>query len=101
MTRGTRRVIGALLMGLLLVTASHAQAPTTPPAPTVPTLDELEQGWLQIVALSEQLAYSDCQRLETVQKFNATLGDIVKRLEARHPGYTLDRAKGVLVSKGQ
>lgn len=101
-----------ILMGFLIflaaAIAAMAQTPSSAPAVTpppvavaAPALDELDRSYLQIAALSEQLAYSECQRLESVQKFNATLTDVLTRIEARHPGYTLDRAKGVLVAKGK
>lgn len=97
-------VVGIGTLGLAQVPVgppSEAPPVSAPAAVAPPALDELEQAWLKLVAISEQLAYSECQRLESVQKYNATLADVAKRLEARHPGFTLDRARGVLVAKGK
>lgn len=76
---------------------------TTTPTPPLasPQLDEQEKNWLTIANLSEQLAYSECQRLESVQRFNSTLADVLKKIEERHPGYTIDRAKGALVASAK
>lgn len=85
-----------------LIPVVYAQTPATaPPVAAAPQLDDLERAWLQLTNLSEQLAYSECQRLESVQKFNATLGDVVKRLEERHPGFTLNRERSALVAKAK
>ena len=62
-----------------------------------PQLDDLEKSYLQVVTLSQQLAYSECQRLESVQKFNVTLTDAIARIKAKHPGYTL--VNGALAPK--
>lgn len=78
-------------------TKTPLAAAATTAKPAVPVLDDLEQSYIQVVTLSQQLAYSECQRLESVQKFNATLSDAIARIEARHPGYTL--VNGALAPK--
>jgi hypothetical protein len=95
-------LVGSIWFVLFCAVIGFAQVSVGPPqtietTAATPPLDDLEQAWLRLVSLSEQLAYSECQRLESVQKYNATVADVAKRLEARHPAYTLDRARGVLV----
>lgn len=69
------------------------------PAPATLALDELDHAYLVVVALTEQIASSECNRLESAQRYQNTLADVVGKIEARHPGYTVDRAKGLLVAK--
>lgn len=105
MTRTMRSLMLPIVaMGAAFGLVVRAQIPATAvPTPVVaaqaPVLDELERSYLQIVNLTQEKAESDCQNLPSVQRFNATLVDVLQKIEARHPGYTLDRAKGVLVVK--
>lgn len=97
-----KRFVFVLVLLVLAVGVTTAQSPA-PAAVSVPAaapaLEENELLFLQILNLTEQMAYSDCQRLESMQKFQATLADVTRRIEAKHPGYALDRAKGALVAK--
>lgn len=98
-----KATIGALLLGFLVgvsfvgLTAQAPQVPAAVAPPAVATFSENERLMVQLVQVSDQLA--GCrQQLGT--KGVADLGDSVRsRIEAQHPGYTVDWKTGALVPK--
>lgn len=90
-----RRFYLTLAVGTLSLCAAAVFAQ----APKPPVLDDLDKAWVQNVVLAQQLANKDCQGLESVKAFLALQADIVKKIEDRHAGYTVDLGKGVLVAK--
>ena len=64
-----------------------------------PVLSDLETAYVQIVALSGQLAKCESDHLPSVTQFSALRQDVVQRIEAKHPGYTVNWATGALVLK--
>ena len=82
--------------------APQAQAvPTTAaqPAPVIPKLDELDTAWVQNVSLAREMANNACQGLDVVKNYQQLLTAMSSKIEARHPGFTMDWGKGVLAVK--
>lgn len=96
-----------LLVGLLVAllgtgirVSLWAQAPAAAPsASSVPALDDLEKAWLQNVILSQQLANSACQALDSVKQYQSIRTDVQTKIETKRPGWTLDWATGLLMAK--
>jgi len=78
---------------LLSVTVWGAQAPAPPPS------DELTLSWLETVKVAAEFANSDCQRLESVKKFNNLRQVTQMKIESRLPGYTVDWPQFAVVAK--
>lgn len=93
-------VIVALVVGML---TAFAQAPAAPApaaqAATPPALDETESLMVQLVIARAQVAQSECNSLESMKNFNGTKAEVVKRIESKHAGYTIDLSSGKLVAK--
>lgn len=91
-----------VLLGLIVgaAVAAFAQAPALPPpAPVVQALDDTEQILVQLVSTQAKLAGAECNALDSMKQFTATRVEVVKRVEAKHPGYTLDLQTAKLVEK--
>jgi hypothetical protein len=94
-------VLVLVLVGLGGLTSS-AQAPAAKPAaaaPAVPAMDDLDKALVDNVVLARQLANSACQALDSVKQYQAVLANSVTKIEAKHPGYTLDTNTGLLMVK--
>lgn len=89
--------IGLILLGLASPGAPWRQS--APQAPTPAIFSDLERAWLDNVALANQLAVVQCQALESAKQFNALRAEVLQKIEARHPGFTVDWQKQELVPK--
>ena len=83
----------ALGGSLVLAAALVAQAPV------VPVLDELDQAWIQNVRLASQLYQATCDALPMRDQVITLQGDTTKKIEARHPGFTMNWQTFALVPK--
>jgi hypothetical protein len=102
-----KKYVGGLVLGLVLgialslsaqAPAPAAQAPATAAA-TAGSLDDVDRMLIQIVSLQAQLANCQSEQLESMKQFSATRAEVVKRIEAKHPGFTIDLQTGKLVPK--
>lgn len=103
------RTFGLGLVALVVVVmvvstnqkAPQAQVPpvATQPAPVIPKLDELDTAWVQNVSLAREMANNACQGLDVVKNYQQLLTAMSSKIEARHPGFTMDWGKGVLAVK--
>lgn len=110
------RVYGGSLLVLLLVVwlvpmPTRAQAPIVkPPAvqagtpkpvatPAPPAMDDDDLVMVQTLTALADLANQACQGLEAVKSYNAQRARVQARIEARHPGLTINWATGALVAK--
>ncbi len=101
-----KNALGCVLFGFFIVTLSfgaYAQAPaaatTAQAKPVAPALDETELLMVQLVVARAQIAQGECNGLESMKSFNATKAEVVKRIEAKHVGFTIDLQTGKLVAK--
>lgn len=76
-----------------------AQAPAAAEKKPAEAMTELETAWVQVVALAGQLADCHSRQLASVQQFTDVQADAQKRIEANHPGQTIDWRTGTLVPK--
>lgn len=96
--RNLSLVVLGLVMGALLPSLTAQEA--TAPVPVVaPALDELGQAWLQTLGFAQARAQEACAQLPQTKDYDATRTAILRKVEARWPGYALDASKGALVAK--
>lgn len=74
-----------------------AQAP--PPAPVLPPPDDLDAGWIQAVTMAQRWANESCQGLDAVKEYTTLRLQVTAKLEARHPGLTLNWTTGAFIAK--
>lgn len=89
----------------VVATVCLAQAPAAPaPAATASgaqgVLDDTDKLLIEIVSVRAQLANCQSEQLDSMKQFNATRSEVIKRIEEKHPGYTID-VNGKLVAKPQ
>ena len=99
---GLGGLMGALVVVFLtgpVTIVALAQTPTPAAAPVAPAVDELVTAWLAADRLAQQLASRECAQLDSAKQFQAQRQDIVRRVEARHPGFTLDFAAAKLIPR--
>lgn len=110
MTKGKLSVyLSGVLLGLILgVTAASvlAQAPAAPaPVATASgaqgVLDDTDKLLIEIVSVRAQLANNECAALDNTKQFIATRQEALKRIEAKHPGYTLDASLKLVAKPAQ
>ena len=92
----------SLACALLLVASVAAQAPTienAKAAPVVPKFDELDQAWIETVALAAKTATGACDGLAEMKSYQAIIKAKTTQIEARHPGYRMDWTSRALVAK--
>lgn len=85
------------LMALVVVTG----AAQTPPVPTVVPKDELVDAWIARLRDRAEVANAACQGLEAVKRYDALRTEIVRKIEAKYPGYTLGFPSLTLVVKAK
>lgn len=93
-------VIG-LSLGSMAVTAIAQTAPGAPVATASGAqgvLDDTDKLLIEIVSVRAQFANCQADQLDSMKSFNATRAEVIKRIEEKHPGYTLD-ANGKLAAK--
>lgn len=100
-----RQWFGGIVLGFavgLLALTAYAQAPAAPPVATASgaqgVLDDTDKLLIEIVSVRAQLANCQADELDSMKQFNATRAEVIKRIESKHPGYTLD-ASGKLAAK--
>lgn len=84
-----------LLLVMLLVTVLTAQGQ----APDAVPQDELVQAWLAQAQLAGELANAACQATDQAKRYTALRADVVKKVEARVPGFTVNWQTGKLAPK--
>lgn len=96
-------MVSGFLVGIMALTA-FAQAPVAPPAAVASgaqgVLDDTDKLLIEIVSVRAQLANCQAEGLDSMKSFNATRAEVIKRIEEKHPGYTLD-VNGKLIAKPQ
>lgn len=94
-----KNYVSGVVLGLLLggAIAAGAQAPAV--RPDASGLDATEQLLVQLIAAQAKIASTECNALESMKTFASTRAEVVKRVEAAHPGFTLNLQTAKLVKK--
>lgn len=92
-------VVGAIVISAAAGSAQAPAAPQVVATPTAPTpLDDTERLMVEVLTVRAQLAQCQSESLESTRQFSATRAEVLRRIEAKHPGFTLD-STGKLVAK--
>lgn len=97
-------ILSALFLLFVSSSLASMQAPTVDNAlaakvdvPTVaPKLSVDDQLLLQTLVHLGILANTECQKLESAQRYNSQRTAVIVRLEVKYPGYTLNWGTGAL-----
>ncbi len=94
-----KTIIGVGVVAMLVTGVLGAQTPApAPPAVVVPQ-DELVTAWIQQAQLAAELANSACLQTVEAKRYTSLRNEVIKKVESRVPGFTVDWTTGKLAPK--